>query len=124
MLANPYRKYQQTQVGTASPEKLLLMLYNGALKFIKGAREAILAKEIEKANHQIVRVQDIIYELMASLDFDKGEVADGLYKLYDYMNSRLIEANIKKDDKILIEVEGMVKELRNAWQEAMLSSKL
>ncbi|PKM78907.1 MAG: hypothetical protein CVU88_08540, partial [Firmicutes bacterium HGW-Firmicutes-13] len=49
---------------------------------------------------------------------------DGLYKLYDYMNSRLIEANIKKDDKILIEVEGMVKELRNAWQEAMLSSKL
>jgi flagellar secretion chaperone FliS len=66
MKADPYREYRHNQVETATPGKLLLLLYGGALKFIRGAREGIAGKNFEKANGQIQRAQDIIFELMAS----------------------------------------------------------
>ncbi|MDO9574606.1 MAG: flagellar export chaperone FliS [Candidatus Contubernalis sp.] len=122
MLANPYQKYQHNQVETSTPEKLLLMLYNGALKFIRGAREAVAQRDIEKANNRINRVQDIIFELMSSLNFEQGEIAKNLYALYDYMNKRLMEANVKKDDEILKEVEGMLESLRDTWKEAIINN--
>ncbi len=122
MLNNPYQKYRQSQVETATPEMLLLMLYNGSLKFIKEAQEAVHAEEIEKANNRIVRVQRIVSELMFSLKLEE-EVGKSLYLLYDYMHTRLIEANIKKDAKILLEVEAMLRELKDAWQGAVSSSK-
>jgi len=120
MLSNPYQKYQQNQVETASPVKLLLMLYNGALRFIKGAREGIREKDMEKANHNIVKAQDIVVELMTSLDMEQGEISKNLYSLYDYANSRLLQANIKKDENILSEAENILQELRDTWQEATL----
>nr|WP_320415665.1 flagellar export chaperone FliS [Candidatus Contubernalis alkalaceticus] len=122
MLANPYQKYQHNQVETSTPGKLLLMLYNGALKFIREARKAAEEKNIEKVNNKIGRAQDIIFELMSSLNFEQGKIAENLYALYDYMNQRLIEANIKKDDKILAEVEGMLESLRDTWKEAILNN--
>jgi len=120
MLANPYQKYQQNQIDTASPGKLLIMLYDGALKFTQAAREGVTEKDFEKANNNIIKVQNIISELMTSLDMEKGDVATNLYSLYDYMNNRLIEANIQKDEKVLTEVEGLLKDLKNTWQEAIL----
>ncbi len=119
---NPYQKYRQNQVETATPEMLVLMLYNGSLKFIKEAQEAIQAKEIEKANNRIVRVQKIVSELMLSLKLEE-EVGKSLYLLYDYMHTRLVEANIKKDARILLEVEAMLGELKDAWQGAVSSNK-
>ncbi len=120
MLSNPYQKYQQNQVETASPAKLLLMLYNGALRFVKAAREGIREKDMEKANHNIGKAQDIVVELMTSLDMEQGEISRNLYSLYDFVNTRLLEANIKKDENILSEAENILQELRDTWQEAFL----
>ncbi len=123
MLANPYQKYQQNQIDTASPGKLLIMLYDGALKFIKAARDGIADEDIEKANNNIIKVQDIVTELMTFLDMDKGgDISANLYNLYEYMSSRLVEANIKKDEEILTEVEGLLKDMKGTWQEAILKA--
>ena len=120
MLANPYQKYQQSQVETSSPAKLLLMLYDGALKSIQGAKVGMMEKDFEKANDHLTRTQDIIFELMNSLNLEKGEVAHNLFLLYDYMIQQLVQSNIYKDPQILSQVESLLKDLREAWKEAIL----
>ncbi|MDW7674420.1 MAG: flagellar export chaperone FliS [Bacillota bacterium] len=117
-LNNPYQQYQQNNVYTATPGELTLMLYNGAIKFLKQAKVAIEEKNIEEANNKICRVQDILAELMSSLNMDI-EISNNLYALYDFMNNRLIEANIKKESKMIDEVEGMLVELRDTWKEVI-----
>lgn len=119
MVVNPHQLYKQNQVETVSPAQLILMLYNGAIKFIKIARCGLEEKNTEKSHTAIIKVQDIIFELMACLDHGQGEVAGNLYALYDYMNSRLLTANIKKDMEPLCEVEKMLTELRDTWCSAM-----
>jgi flagellar protein FliS len=119
VVVNPHLLYKQNQVDTVSPAQLILMLYNGAIKFIKIARCGLEEKNAEKSHTAIVKVQDIIFELMACLDHRQGEVAGNLYTLYDYMNSRLLAANIKKDPEPLHEVEKMLTELRDTWCSAM-----
>jgi flagellar protein FliS len=118
MLNNPYQQYQQNTVNTATPGELTLMLYNGGLKFLKQAKIAIADKNIEEANNKICRVQDIIAELMSSLNMGV-EISKSLYALYDFMSDRLIQANIKKDVKLLEEVEGLLEEMRDTWKEVI-----
>jgi flagellar protein FliS len=115
MGANPYLKYQKVQVETADKGKLLIMLYDGALKFLKASRAAIEENKIEKANHNLLRCQDIIAEMMASLDLEAGEVAKNLFVLYEYLLYLLVQANIKKDKNILSQVEKMLLELKETW---------
>lgn len=124
MIANPYQRYFQNQVYTASPERLILMLYDGALKFLKSARAAIPEKDFDKANRCIGRVQDIVTELMVSLDLNQGDVSGNLYVLYDYINNRLIQANLAKDTAMLAEVENMLSTLRDTWREVIVGSKI
>ena len=119
MLANPYQKYQQSQVETSSPAKLLLMLYDGALKSIQGAKVGMMEKDFEKANDHMTRAQDIIFELMNSLNMEQGEVAENLFLLYDYMIQQLVQSNIHKDPQILSQVESLLKDLRETWKEAI-----
>ncbi|MBS4021297.1 MAG: flagellar export chaperone FliS [Dethiobacter sp.] len=116
MLTDPYYQYRQNQVETASPGKLLLMLYNGALKYLRLSKAGIEENNIEKANSGLGKTQDIISELTASLDFNQGEISQKLYSLYDYMYQRLALANIKKDASLIGEVEIMLTELRDAWK--------
>ncbi|ADL11807.1 flagellar export chaperone FliS [Acetohalobium arabaticum] len=124
MTNNPYQKYKNTQVETASQEKLLLMLYDGAIKFLKQAIKGVEENDYEAANNYLVRTQDIIHELMATLDMEKGgEIARNLESLYDYMNRRLIEANVNKDIEPMEEVRDMLAELRETWQEAIKKVK-
>jgi flagellar secretion chaperone FliS len=118
MMVNPYEVYQKNQVSTAKPEELTLMLYNGGLKFLQQAKMAIDNKDLPKANTLIMKTQDIITELMVTLNRDY-EISNNLYTLYEYMKQRLIEANMKKDIKILEEVVGMLQEIRTTWQQAM-----
>lgn len=118
MYANPYEQYRNAQIETASPDRLLLMLYDGAIRFLGQAREALSRKEIERSNHLLNRVQDIIAELMSTLDFEAGEISRSLFRLYEYMNYRLIEANAKKDPAPAEEVERMFRDLREVWQQA------
>jgi len=115
---NPYQQYQQQSVMTASPGELVVMLYNGCIRFIKQAIECINSKDLMAAHNAIIRAQDIIVEFMSTLDM-KYEISHNLLALYDYLHRRLVEANIKKDTAILEEVLTFVTELRDTWAEAV-----
>ncbi|WP_064093077.1 flagellar export chaperone FliS [Rossellomorea aquimaris] len=115
---NPYTAYQNNSVNTASPGELTLMLYNGSLKFIHLAKKAIEDKNIELRNTNIQKIQAIIQELMVTLNTDL-EISQNLMSLYDYVNHRLTEANIKNDVAILEEVEGLISEFRDTWKEVI-----
>lgn len=118
MNANPYRAYRQTQVRTASGMDLILLLYNGAIKFLKQAVKALEKRELESAHHALIRAQDIISELSVSLNHDVGgEISHSLEQLYDYMNWRLVQANVRKDIEPVTEVINMLEELRDTWAE-------
>jgi flagellar protein FliS len=96
-LNNPYAVYKQNSVNFASKEQLLLMLVDGAVKFSKLGRQAIMDKKISVAHENIVKTQDIFYELMATLDVEKGgDWAKQLMSVYDFIVRRLVEANLKK----------------------------
>lgn len=117
-----YNQYKQNSVYTSSPEELTLMLYNGLIKFIMRAQNAILEKDIEKAANSIVRAQDIVLHFRETLDM-KYELSQGLDALYEYMFRRLVEANVRKDQEILGEILEMAKELRDTWAQAMKLAK-
>jgi flagellar protein FliS len=119
------RAYQTQSVLTASPGQLVLMLYDGALKFINLAKEACKMpdedpRRFELINVNIQKAQNIIVELQSNLNRDAGgELAVTLDRLYDYYERRLFEANIKKTVAPLDEVERFIKELRDAWSEML-----
>lgn len=116
-MINAYEQYQQNSIMLASPQKLVLMLYDGVIRFVKAARKAMEQKDFEGTNYNLVRAQDIISELNSSLDMN-FDISRNLRSLYNFINNRLIEANVKKDASILDEVEPMLEELRDTWYEA------
>lgn len=120
--SNPYANYMNSQVMTATPAQLTLMLYDGAIKFANIARKAIEDKEYEKANTNIRKVENIIEEFRATLNFDYP-VAKDFDKVYEYVYQRLIDANIKKDAEILDEVLGHIRGMRETWIEVMKRNK-
>ncbi|WP_243299764.1 flagellar export chaperone FliS [Bacillus litorisediminis] len=117
-MKNPYKAYQDNSVNTATPGELTLMLYNGCIKFIRLARLGLDEKNIEQKNTNIQKAQRIIQELMVTLNPD-FEISQQMLPLYDYMNRRLIEANVKNDRAILDEVEGFVTEFRDTWKQVI-----
>jgi flagellar secretion chaperone FliS len=117
-MQNPYQSYKQNSVNTASPGELTLMLYNGCLKFINQAKKAINEKNIQDKNNSILRAQDIVRELMVTLNPDL-EISKQMMTMYDYMLRRLVEVNIKNDLEILSEVEGLVTEFRDTWKQVI-----
>lgn len=132
-MANPYgfaRTYQAQSVLTASPGQLVLMLYDGALRFIGQAVVALKSPEgtagrIEAANKNLQRAQAIIAELQGNLNIEiGGDYARNLDRLYDYHQRRLFEANIKKDPKPAEEVEGLVRQLRDGWAEMLRKDEI
>lgn len=122
-MPNPYAQYRQTQVQTAAPEQLVLMLYDGAVKFAAQAKEHIVAKNMEAANNALIRVQDIFSELQASINGDAGEIAQQLSLLYDYLYRRALDANLAKDVAIIDEIVTMVRDLRSTWVEAIMLAR-
>lgn len=115
---NPYVKYKEQSVNTATPEELTLMLYNGCLKFINIAGIAIEEKDIEKANENILKAQAIINELDMTLNRD-FELSDGMHQLYEFIKERLVDANIAKDMKAIADAREIVTGMRDTWKEAM-----
>ncbi|WP_029453486.1 flagellar export chaperone FliS [Clostridium algidicarnis] len=121
---NAYNVYKNNSVNFASKEQLLLMLLDGAVKFSKIGRQAIEDKDIKKAHENIVKTQDIFYELINSLDVPKGgQWAEGLLKVYEFIIDRLVNSNIKKDINIMDEVIPLIEDVRNTWEEAYNISK-
>jgi flagellar protein FliS len=124
-LAKGYaRAYQSQSVLTASPGQLVLMLYDGALRFMDQARDALESaeetpKRIERINTNLIKAQDILAELQGSLNFEAGDYAKNLDRLYDYYQRRLFEANLKKKVAPVIEIQGLVRQLRDGWAEML-----
>ena len=111
--------YKKTDVNTSSQGKLVVMLYDGAIKFLETALSLIGQKHrTEEVHTNIVKAQDIIVELLASLNYDAGDIAKRLASIYTYMNKRLLEANVKKEREPIDEVVGFLKERRDAWAKA------
>ena len=126
MLAQGYaRTYRANAVLTASPGQLVLMLYDGALKALALAREGFSqppddVARIQLINTQVLKAQNILAELQSGLNMDAGgEFARTMHRLYDYHNRRLVEANIRKQVEPVIEVERLVRELRDAWAQML-----
>jgi flagellar protein FliS len=116
---NGYQAYRQTQAQTAAPGELVVMLYRGAVRFVSSAIQAMDTHDIQAAHTSLVRAQAIISELSETLDLTRGgEIATNLQAIYEYMNRRLLEANLKKDAAMAREVEGLLRELLPAWEQA------
>jgi flagellar protein FliS len=126
MVATGYaRTYRANAILTASPGQLVLMLYDGALKALAIARDAFESsaddpRRIETINTQLLKAQAIINELQNGLNMEAGgEFARTMHRLYDYHNRRLLDANIRKQIEPVIEVERLVRELRDAWAQML-----
>ena len=119
------RTYQAQSVLSASAGQLILMLYDGALRFLGHARDALelpetTPKRIEIINTNIIKAQNIIAELQSCLNLEAGgDHAKNLDRLYDYYLRRLLEANLKKQLNPLLEVERLVRTLRDGWAEML-----
>lgn len=116
---NPYATYKQKAMNTTSPGELTLMLYNGCLKFIKRAEKAIEEKDIQEKNVNLIKAQDIIRELMVTLKTD-SEVGQNMMRMYDFILSRLVDANVNSDVKALKEAEQFVVQFRDTWKEVIM----
>ena len=111
-------QYLETRVLSATPAELTLMLYDGAIRFMSQYIVFVGAKDIQAAHNAIVRSQDIVSELLVTLDM-KHEIADGMASIYVYCIERLTAANVKKEVEPVQEVIELIRELRNTWAEAM-----
>lgn len=121
---NAYNAYKTNSVNYASKEQLLLMLLDGSVKFAKMGRQAILDKDVKKAHENIVKTQNIFYELIVTLDVNKGgEWTNSLMSIYDFIVRRLVQANVKKDIAIMDEVIPLIEEVRDTWNQAYQISK-
>lgn len=110
--------YKQNQILNATPKKLVVLLYEGAIKNLKLAEIAAEEKNIETAGNALIKAQDIISELMNTLDFENGgEVAQNLNQLYDYLMTELIKANVSKQSDDIKRSRVMLEELRDTWIE-------
>lgn len=123
-MAEAHLQYKETQILTATPGKLLLMLYDGAIGAIEKALELIEdKKKFDKVNNNLIKAQEIVGELLASLNFEAGgDIAKNLQSLYAYMIQRLIEGNFKKEKEPLKEVLTYLKDLRESWNVAVQKS--
>ncbi|MBP2033813.1 flagellar protein FliS [Clostridium algifaecis] len=122
--ANAYNTYKTNSINYAPKEQLLLMLVDGAVKFSKIGRQAIIDKDIKKAHENIVKTENIFYELMASLDISKaGNWGQSLMSLYDFIVRRLTDANMKKSEKIMDEVIPLIENVKDTWEQAYKISK-
>ena len=129
---NVSNTYKETKVTTASQGQLILMLYDEAIRQLNIAIELLEAKKtnwesydkIEPVSKAVMKAEEIITELLVSLDFEQGgEISKNLFSLYTWFNRELLEANIAQDDERMIVVRNMLAELREAWDEIIKKHK-
>ena len=124
MTPGAYAAYDRVAAVTTSKDRILIMLYEGALRFLKNAGQGIKDKQIAAKGENISKVIAILSELECALDHKVGgELAENLASLYHYMNHRLVEANIKNDPDMLDEVGNLLAELKDAFEQAAQMNK-
>ena len=120
---NKIGKYVANQVLTASPAELILMLYDEGIRALKKAEAAFAIdtpERFEAIHNHLVHTQDVIRELVLSLDMEKGgDVAKNLKPVYDFMLRHLIHANQEKKLQPVVDVREMLTTLREAWQQVL-----
>ena len=122
MVNNAAEAYKRQQIMTATPEALTLMLYNGCLKFIDEGIQSVKDQKWEDANTSLQKAENIISEFRITLDMDY-DISKQLMPLYNYTYDRLVEGNMKSDVAMLEEARGIIKELRDAWAQAMKKAR-
>ena len=114
--SNYQNAYKKASVNTLDQTKLIIMLYDGAIKNGSFAVEHMKSGQIEKVHDCLIKTKNIVTELMATLNMDRGgDIAKNLQSLYSYMFSQLIEANMNKKTEPVVIVIDLLKELRAAW---------
>lgn len=122
--SSAYNVYKNNNVNYASKDKLLLMLLEGAMKFTKIARQAIENKNIEESHKNLIKAQNIYYELISTLDVEQGgEWAEKLVQVYYFIIEKLKEANMKKDVVIIDEIIPLMEDVKDTWTQAEKLSK-
>jgi len=115
---NAYNTYKNNSVNYASKDQLLLIILDGAVKFSKMGRQAILDKDIKGAHENIIKTQNIFYELMISLDLShSSDWGLNVISIYKFIIDKLVQANIKKDINIMDEIIPLIEEIRDMWNE-------
>ncbi|TVQ22254.1 MAG: flagellar export chaperone FliS [Spirochaetaceae bacterium] len=125
--ASSVSAYRETSVRTASGGKIIVMLYDEAIRQINSAVSMLDAdtRALDKVNSSILKAQDIVTELMVSLDFEQGgEIADRLFGLYRYFIDQLVQANWQKDPEPLREISTMMSQLRDAWAQIVDTTRV
>lgn len=123
MYSNGYNVYKNNSVNYASKEQLLLMLVEGAVKFSKISRKAIVEKDIEKAHTYLVKTQNIFIELMVTLDLSIMPELDKLYEVYRYIKDKLVQVNMKKDVELLDEIILLIESVNKLWHDCYIEAK-
>ncbi|MDR2631488.1 MAG: flagellar export chaperone FliS [Spirochaetaceae bacterium] len=125
---NALAAYRETRIKTASQGQLIIMLYDEAVRQLDRSLELLTLNAVEKKDparieqigKAVVKTQEIITELMVSLDFEQGgDIAKNLFALYTWFNQELLEANIAQDLKRITNVRSMLGDLRNTWVEVI-----
>lgn len=112
------QQYQRARIETATPTQLVVLLYDGAIRFCTMARKAMLARDIDVQNTNLLKSQRIVTELMSSLDRNNGgQVADNLFQLYAFMLEQLVLANMNDNVELIDGVVNILRDLRESWQE-------
>ncbi|MGA3207227.1 MAG: flagellar export chaperone FliS [Syntrophales bacterium] len=112
--------YRQAGVLTADPKRLVLMCYEEAIRNLKIAKEKFISRDYEEKAKALQKAHNIIFALNAALDFEKGgDIASNLHALYNYMTCRLLQADLKRDLRVMDHIIGMLVELKSAWEEIL-----
>ena len=120
MYPNAYNVYKNNSVNYASKDQLLLMLVDGAVKFARISRQAIIEKDVKKAHTNLMKTQEIFVELMVSLNMEQAEWTNDLMQIYAFIKEKLVEVNMKKDIKIMDEILPLIEEVRDLWYETSI----
>ncbi len=115
-------RYLGDSVSTASPQRLVVMLYDGLVQDLQLAQQGIARGDVALVHARLVRAQAIVTELQSSLDLNAWEGARGLHQLYSYVLNLLVEANVRKDAAPLTQVLAVIEPLQDAWRQALGNS--
>lgn len=118
-----HNNYLETEVLTASPSKLIIMLYDGALNFLKRLEGLDYLKNLETKSYNINKAYAIISELQSTLNMEYNEISEPLFAMYNYMQRRLMDANMNNDPSVISEVKTLLGELKDSWVQIASSQK-
>ncbi|MEC0258343.1 flagellar export chaperone FliS [Paenibacillus sp. AK002] len=115
-------RYYETQIKTATPEELTLMLYNSCIRFLKQAYNSVENRDYQSKNSYVTKAINIIDELHATLNMNY-DISKSLASLYEYFKQRLVHASMRLDLEVFQEIIDLVTDLRDTWHEAIKTVK-